>query len=151
MVMDKKGFFYFVEIALVVFLVATLFFVFSPRAETTYQKFQDLENLETTGFGVLKSLNNQGILATYIDEQNMASSNFTALKVYIMSGLPETAGSRIEYAINSTTCYSESGTYGSCGLNLNSSLKKFEVTRADYTYSKRPSPITIHLYLWRIL
>jgi len=152
MVMNKKGFFYFVEIALVIFLVTSFFFIFAPRAEITYQKFHDSSDLKKFGFGIMKSLDSRGILLNYIDAADMSKSNFTALRVYINSGLTETTNSQIEYAVNSTNCYSESGNYGNCGLNLNkNTTKEFQVTRVDYTYSKRSDPVTIHLYLWRIL
>lgn len=150
MVIGRKGYFQFLEIALVVLLMTTFFFVFFPRAEISYQKFQDNTNLEKTGYGTLKSLDAEGIFSTYISATTMSASNFTALKLYIKAGLPATVGSRIEYAVNPATCYSEDGAVVGCGLNLTAS-KNLEVIRADYTYSKRPVPITIHLFLWRKL
>lgn len=149
---NKKGYFQFVEIALVILLTTTFFFVFFPKAEMTFQNTQDLNGLEKTGFGVLKSLDECGIFSSYIPMTSMAISNFTAMKLYIKTSLPATVDSRIEYATSSTECYSEDGALGNCGLNLNENLtKKFDVVRADYTYSRRAEPVTIHLFLWRIL
>ena len=151
LISNKKGYFYFMEIALVVFLVTSFFFILSPHSEISYQKFQDSSNLKRTGFGILKSLDSEGIFSAYVND-TMSNSNFTALRIYINAALPNTANSQIEYAVNSTSCYSENGALGSCGLNLNvNTTKQFEVTRADYTYSKISNPITIRLYLWRIL
>lgn len=149
-VASKKGYFYFVEIALIAMLLVTFFFAFSPKAEMSYQNLNDINNLKLLGYGTLKSLDDKGILSTYVPNTNMANSNFTALRTYIKNALPATADSRIEYAENSTSCYSEYGVAGSCGLNLTDS-KNLDVARADYIYSKRPSPITVHLYLWRVL
>ncbi|MFH0868823.1 MAG: hypothetical protein V1839_01200 [archaeon] len=147
--LNKKGFFYFVEVALIGMLLITFFFVFSPKAETSYQGLQDARNLKQAGYGTLKSLDDTGVLSAYIDPSTMANSNFAALKTYISAALPEAVYSQIEYAESSTSCYSETGVSRSCGLNVTN--LKADVIRADYTYSKRPSPITIHIFLWRAL
>lgn len=148
---NKKGYFQFVEIALVVLLTTTFFFVFFPRAETTFQDTQDLNSMEKTGFGVLKSLDEKEVFLSYLIPV-VSESNFTALKVYIKAGLPATTDSQIEYAVNSTNCYSEDGFLGYCGLDLNeNTTKEFDAARADYTFSKCPNPVTIHLFMWRML
>jgi len=149
---NRKGFFQFVEIALVVMLTTTFFFVFFPRAEITFEKFQDMNNLEKTGFGVLKSLDEAGVFSTYLVTTAVSGANFTAMKCYIKAGLPANVDSQIEYTTNSTECYSEDGALGSCGLNLDGNItKEFDVVRADYTFAKRVDPVTIHLFLWRTL
>jgi len=146
---NKKGYFYFIEIALIAMLLITFFYAFSPKAEISYLSMQDINNLKQTGYGTLKFLDDKNVFSTYIDPAVMANSDFAKLKMYIEAGLPSTVDSQIEYAQSSTVCYSEAGVSGGCGLAMNGT--KADVVRADYTYSKRPSPITIHLFLWRTL
>jgi len=149
---NRRGYFQFIEIALVVLLVATFFFVFFPRAEISFQKFNDANNLEHIGFGVLKSIDDAGVIDAYI-MAIVESSNFTAMSWYIKDSLPATINSQVEFATNSTYCYSENGAVKACGLFLNESMSKPNIVRADYTYSSgiNPNPITIHLFLWRKL
>lgn len=147
---NRRGYFQFIEIALVILLVVTFFFVFFPRAEISHQKLNDINNLEHLGFGVLKSMDEAGVFTAYIAAVT-ENSNFTAMTLYIESGLPTTIDSEVEYATNSTYCYSENGGVKACGLSISNSTKEFDAVRADYTYSKRISPITIHLFLWRKL
>src|SRR3989344_7663157 len=142
----KKGYIYIIEIMFVVLLVTIFLLFLFPKSQTSHQKFQDENNLDRIGYGIIKNLDEKGILVRYLNEQTVSASNFTVLKTYMESSLPSTTGSKVEYAVNSTTCFSEFGAEGTCGANLTTSLKRFNVVRADYIFSKRPDPVTIRLF-----
>jgi hypothetical protein len=141
-VINKKAYYFYIELALLVIIFALMYQYFPKSGETYSQSFQQ-ENLRWLAYGSLRNLDELGILSTYINE-SLASSNFTALGIYIEQGLPDSIGADVELIINKTSCYSES-ILSSCGLSINAE----EVSSALYTYSKRTEPLTIKLYVWR--
>ncbi|MEM4247738.1 MAG: hypothetical protein QXH80_00565 [Candidatus Nanoarchaeia archaeon] len=143
---NKKGYFYFVEILFIVILLVAVI-LFFPRAETSHLRLVEQNNLKTTGFTALKNLDESGIFSKYIDPYSFGNSNFTALNIYVKQSLPSTIGSKLQYKLISS-CYSETGAPENCGLNITGNQ---DATLSEYIFSKRPAPITIRLYLWRLL
>ncbi len=141
MAMNKKGLFFWIELILLV-IVLTLVMLSFPRSEDNFLANKDSLDLQKLGFTTLQSLDNAGILENYINITNFSQSNFTALSVYIKASLPNTISSSIEY-FNGTGCFSVS----SCG-NV---TRTKDTALAEYTYAKLANPITIRLYLGRIL
>lgn len=138
---NKKGLFFWIELILLV-IVLTLVILSFPRSEDSFLANKDSLDLQKLGFTTLQSLDNAGILENYINSTDFTQSNFTALSVYIRSSLPSTITANIEY-FNGTGCTSLS----SCG-NVTRSK---DTALAEYTYAKIANPITIRLYLGRIL
>ena len=143
---NKKGYFYFIEIIFIVLLM-TSFILFFPRAETSDLRLTEQHNLELTGITTLKNLDDSGILSKNIDPYVFTNSNFPTLSTYPRQSLPSTAGAKLQYAL-STSCYSEFGVVENCGLNTTGN---FNAVLSEYTFSKRPEPVTIKLFLWRLL
>jgi len=143
---NKKGYFYFIEIIFIVLLM-TSFILFFPRAETSDLRLTEQKNLELTGVTTLKNLDDSGILSKNIDPYVFTNSNFTTLSTYTRQSLSSTTGAKLQYALN-TGCYSESGIVENCGLNMTGN---FNAVLSEYTFSKRPEPVTIKLFLWRLL
>ena len=142
----KKGYFYFIEIIFIVILMATVILSF-PRAETSHVRLTEQSNLKAIGFTTLKNLDESGIFSKYIDPYTFTNSNFTAINTYVKQGLPSTIGTKIQYELISN-CYSESGAPENCGLNTTGNQ---DATLSEYIFSKRPVPVTIRLFSWRLL
>jgi hypothetical protein len=147
MAMNKKGLFFWIELILLV-IVLTLVILSFPRSEDNFLANKDSLDLQKLGFTTLQSLDNAGILENYINITNFQQSNFTALSIYIRESLPGTISLNLEF-FNGTRCFSESnGTLlSSCG-NV---TRTKDTATAEYTYAKLANPITIRLYLRRIL
>jgi hypothetical protein len=146
MAMNKKGLFFWIELILLV-VVLTLVILSFPRSEDNFLASKDSLDMEKLGFTTLQSLDNAGILENYINMTNFSQSNFTALSVYIKAPLPNTISSNIEY-FNGSNCRSESG---SVALSCGNITRTKDTAMAEYTYAKIANPITIRLYLRRIL
>ena len=146
MTMNKKGLFFWIELILLV-IVLTLVILGFPRSEDNFLASKDSLDLEKLGFTTLQSLDNAGILENYINITSFQQSNFTVLSFYIKAPLRDIISPNIEY-FNGTRCFSESGTLlGNCG-NV---TRTKDTATAEYTYAKIANPITIRLYLRRIL
>lgn len=144
--MNKKGLFYWIELILLIVVLIIIILSF-PRSHDGFLANKDSLDMEKLGFTTLQSLDNAGILENFTNITNFTQSNFTALSIYIKAPLPNTISSNIEY-FNGTNCFFENGTLlSSCG-NV---TRVKDTATADYTYAKLSSPITIKLYLRRIL
>ena len=146
MAMNKKGLFFWIELVLLVVVIALLVLSF-PRSQNGFLANKDYSDMQKLGFSTLQSLDNNGTLETYIDATDFASSDFAALSTSIRSALPSSTYINIEY-FDGTSCFNESGTWqGLCGQISRTK----DTARAEYTYAKLSSPITFRLYLRRIL
>jgi len=146
MAMNKSGFFYFVELMIIIVIVALIWARF-PTVQTNYNNLQEHENLRQYGFGVMRALDDTGVLPTYVNSTTFESSNFTALRAYVQSSFPETVKIQLEYIINSTTCYNQTGTMfliGGCGLN---ETQQQDAASILYTFSRQAAAITIRLQM----
>jgi len=145
-ILNKRGYFYFIEI-LFILLLLTSFILFFPRAEVGHLRLTEQRNLETMGFGILKNLDESGILSKHIHPSTFTASNFTELSTFMRQSLPSTADAQIQYELTSG-CFSELGAPETCGSNITGN---FDVALAQYTFTKRPEPVTIKLFLWRLV
>lgn len=147
MALNKRGFFYFVELMIIIIVVALIWSRF-PTVQTDYNSLQEHENLRQYGFGVMRALDDTMILSTYINSTAFEASNFSALRSYVQSSFPETVKIQLEYIINSTTCYNQTGTYGfpigGCGLNETQQQNAASVL---YTFSRQATAVTIRLQM----
>lgn len=144
--MNKRGLFFWIELIILV-IVLTLIILSFPRSQDNFLSNKDSLDLQKLGFTALQSLDNRGILENYTNATDFSGSNFTALSVYIRSSLPGTVAANLEY-FNGTNCRNEAGQIIS---NCGNFTKYKDTVMADYTYAKLSNPITIQLYLWRIL
>jgi len=150
MALTKKGFFYFVELMIIVILLAIIWSQF-PTVQKTYIDLQERENLRQYGFSMMKVLDDTGVLSVYVNTTNFASTNFTALRAYAQTGFPKTTKIQLEYIVNSTTCFNQSGgmsLIGGCGLN---ETHRQNAASVFYTFSNSTRPITIRLQMVTLL
>jgi uncharacterized membrane protein YeiB len=144
--MNRKGLFYWIELILLIIVLIMIVLSF-PRSRDGFLANKDSLDMEKLGFSALQSLDNANIIEAYANTTNFTGSNFTALSVYIKSSLPSTVAANIEY-FNGTNCTSEFGVaLTSCG-NV---TRTKDTAVAEYTYAKLSNPVTIKLYLRRIL
>ncbi len=138
----KKGFFFYVEIMLVVILALIIWTQF-PISQQTYLDLSAQENLRYLGYTYLKAVDVSGVLPKYINPTNFSATNFTKLKFIVVDSLPSDIIAYTEYIYNETLCYDGSGSAGACGLNTTSA----DTTAILYTFTNSTEPITIKLYL----
>ena len=103
---NKHGFFYFVEL-MIILIVVSIILTHFPIVQKSNTNFQQHENLRQYGFGVMRALDDVGILSTYINTTAIGSTNFTALRAFTQASFPETIKIQLEYIVNSTTCYNQ--------------------------------------------
>lgn len=144
--MNKKGLFFWIELLLLI-VVLTLIILGFPRSGDSFLANKDSLDLQNLGFTTLQSLDNAGLLENFTNTADFAQSNFTKLSVYIKSPLPSTILADIEY-FNGTNCSSEAGSIIAICGNI---TRTKDTATAEYTYAKLANPITIRLYLRRIL
>lgn len=143
--MNKKGYYYFIELAVIVIIVVLIFSQL-PISKPVHAGQIETENLRQVGFGTLKALDDSGFISKYMNTTHFQNSSFQMLQQGIKAPLPKTVIARLEYVYNSTTCYNESGAFGGCGVNFTGGLS----TTIYYTFTNRTEPITIKLYLANI-
>ena len=139
---SKKGYYYFIELAVIVIIVALIFSQL-PTSRQAHLNQLETENLRQIGFGVLKSLDDSGFISRYMNTTHFQNSSFAMLQQGIKAPLPKTLIARLEYVYNSTACYNESGSFGGCGVNFTGG----QSTTVYYTAANRTEPITIKFYL----
>ena len=140
--MVKRGFFFWVEMVFLIIII-TIAVLSMPKSQDNFLKSKDSENLENLGFSALQNLDRSHVLETFVNPTNFASSNFTALSVYIRKSLPSTIETTIEYAVGDA-CRDESGSLlSSCG-NI---TMPADTVVMNYAFTRAGSPVTIKLYL----
>ena len=139
---SKKGFFFYVEIMLVVILAIIIWTQF-PISQQSYLDLSAQENLRHLGYTYMKAIDVSGILPKYIHSANFSATNFTKLRFVVADSLPSDIIAYPEYIYNETLCYDSSGSAGVCGLNTTSA----DTTSVLYTFTNAIEPITIKLYL----
>ncbi len=150
MALNNKGFFYLIELIAIIILVSVIWYQFLV-VQKSYIDFQERENLRQYGFGVMKVLDDTGVLSVYVNTTNFASTNFTALRSYSQASFPKTTKIQLEYIINSTTCFNQSGgmfLIGGCGLN---ETYRQNTASIFYTFSNSTVPVTIRLQMITLL
>ena len=141
---NKRGFFYFIEL-MIILIVVSIILTHFPIVQKSNTNFQQHENLRQYGFGVMRALDDVGILSTYINTTAIGSTNFTALRAFTQASFPETIKIQLEYIVNSTTCYNQSGSmqlFGNCGLNESA---RQDAASVLYTFTNSSDQITIKL------
>ncbi|UCD03803.1 MAG: hypothetical protein JSW73_04665 [Candidatus Woesearchaeota archaeon] len=149
---NKKGYFYAIELLLVVF-ISVIFVLSMPESERRHSIYEEQENIKAIGYGTLFSLDKQGILDLYIDN-NITQSNFTLLKEHIETSIDSAEIAKIEYIYSTLeTNYSKVFFLNSSGdatVGGEVPKRKREIlVSVIYTYSRTSDPITIKLYLRR--
>ncbi|MCX6775073.1 MAG: hypothetical protein NTY99_03220 [DPANN group archaeon] len=143
--MVKRGFFFWIEMIFLIIII-TIVVLTLPKSNDGFLAAKDSAELGKLGFNAVQNLDQSRVLETYINPTNFASSNFTALSVYIRKSISSTTTANIEY-FDGTTCFSESGVpLGSCG---NFTISKDTVV-TDYTFARAGKLIDIKLYLRRL-
>lgn len=152
----KRGYFYFIEIILIILLV-TLIWINFPVSQQSFTYLEDQQNLKEQGFQALRVLGETGVLET--NSSNLSASvnayndvDYNNLRLDIRHSFPSTVDMRIEYIINTvneTICRSEFGQLKSnCGVN--DTPRNIPVVTTQYTVTNQHYPYTIKLYLWRV-
>lgn len=142
---NKKGYYYFIELAVIVIIVALIFSQL-PSSKPAHLSQIETENLRQVGFGNLKALDDSGFISKYMNMTHFQNSSFQMLQQGVKGPLPKTVIARLEYIYNSTACYNESGAFGGCGINFTGGSS----TTVYYTFTNRTEPITIKLYMANI-
>ncbi len=141
---NRKGFFYFVELMIILIVISVILTHF-PVVQKSNTNFQQHENLRQYGFGVMDALDDVGILSRYINTTNFGFTNFTALRAFTQASFPEPIKIQLEYILNSTTCYNQSGymqLLGNCGLNESA---RQDAASVLYTFANSSDQITIKI------
>ncbi|MEK6923515.1 MAG: hypothetical protein AABW84_02380, partial [Nanoarchaeota archaeon] len=112
----KRGYFYFIEIILIILLV-TLIWVNLPVSQQSFTYLQDQQNLKEQGFQVLRVLGETHILETNSSNLSANTVDYNNLRLEIRHSFPKTVDMRIEYVVNGTFCRSEFGQQTPCGVN----------------------------------
>lgn len=140
--MSKKGYAYFVELALaiiIIFIVLSSYF----ESEQTIFEYKQNENLRESGWYLLKNLDEFGALN---------STNISKVNVYISGSLDEFTAYDLEI-YNSTGCYPvdngvvSTTNYTKCpAIGANT---KANIISTFYTYVQNGDATSFRLYLWR--
>ncbi len=141
---NKHGFFYFVELMMILIVISIILTHF-PVVQKSNTNFQQHENLRQYGFGVMRALDDVGVLPTYLNMTDFNSTNFTAIRSFTQASFPETIKVQLDYIVNSTTCYNQSGYMqpsGRCGLNESTNQ---DAASVHYTFVNSSGQITIKL------
>lgn len=144
MIRNKKGFVYFVEIALAVLILAFVFSAFIGSEQRIFQHKQ-LENLRAQGWGALDVLHELGAL-----DSAVSSGNFTKVDLYVSSSLFETTGYDLE-VYNSTGCTPiDDGQLGVTSEFCDSidAPTQNDVVSLVYTPPTNLTTTSLRLYLW---
>jgi hypothetical protein len=147
---NKNGFFYFIELMMILIVVSIILTHF-PVVQKSNVNFQQHENLRQYGFGVMKALDDVGVLPKYINTTTFDSTNFTALRSFTQASFPETIKIQLEYILNSTNCYNQSGSMkpvGNCGLNESA---RQDAASVMYTFANSTQPVTLRLHMVNLL
>jgi|SRR3989338_95595 len=147
MVVMKRGYFYFIEIILIILLV-TLIWINLPVSQQSFTYLEDQQNLKERGFQVLRALGDKHILETNSSNLSANTVDYNSLRLDIRHSFPKTVDMRIEYVVNGTFCRSEFGQLSTCGIN--NTPNNISAVTAQYTITKQHYPYTIKLYLWRV-
>ncbi len=141
---SKKGFFYFVELMMILIVVSIILTHF-PVVQKSSANFQQHENLRQYGFGVMKAMDDAGVLSSYINTTAFSSTNFTAIRAFVQASFPETIKIQLDYITSASQCYNQSGSVfsiGNCGLNESA---KQEAASVMYTFVNSSDQVTIKL------
>lgn len=149
---NKKGYFYLIELILTVILISIAMFYF-PQTSRTHTNYEELENMKNIGYSALHNLDSQGIFNQNFNI-NISNSDFNTLSQHIESSINTVNVNKIEYLISNSDyssiyCLDRNGNSTSCG---EVSKKSREIVATTlYTYGKKSEPVTIKLYLGRDL
>lgn len=149
---NKKGYFYLVEIMLVV-LTIVIFILYMPESERKHTLYEEQENIKAIGYGALFALDEQGIMNQCLKE-NISESSFIKLKEHIETSIYPADIAKIEYYYSTLdmnytdiNCLNSTGQTTICG---DFPRRRNEIiVSVIYTFSRNPDPITIKLYLRR--
>ncbi len=138
----KKGYAYFVELALAVIIVFIVLSGFLESEQTTFNYKQN-QNLRWQGFYLLDNLNHFEIIN---------SSNFTKVETYIYSSINEFTDFKIEY-YNESGCYPiNNGIISSLNFTkcptINATTNS-DIVSSFYTHTLQNNSESIRIYLWR--
>lgn len=141
---NKKGFIYFVEIALSVLLLSFILSAFSYPKDLTFEQKQ-LVSLKYQGWGALDVLHEFDLLDNLI-----MNSDFKNLSLYLKGSFPDNIGYKLEYH-NSTGCYPiTDGGLGApatyCGPQ-NATTER-DITSTFYTIQTNLTTSSVRIYLW---
>lgn len=144
MLKDKRGFVYFVEIALSVLI---LMFIFDGFLESDQRVFENkqLDNLRWQAWGSLNVLYELDLLTS-----NLNQEEFGDLDVYIQNSLLGTQDYDWEF-YNSTGCYpiddQALGSPASQCVSINAQTEK-DIVSSLYTVANANGTSSLRLYLW---
>jgi len=140
----KKGFIYFVEIALSVLILMYIFTGFIESEQRAFEQKQ-LENLRTQGWGALDILHEFGML-----DDSVRVNNWSKIDIYLNNSFLNT----IEYDLelySKSLCYTINGgtiiTGATYCKSINASTEK-DITSVYYTIQDNYSTSSIKIYLW---
>jgi hypothetical protein len=144
MKMNKKGYAYFVELALSIIIIFLVIANYTESEQTVYEYKQD-ETLRQTSWHILKNLDDFGAID---------STNFSKINTYIDASYGDFTAFDLEY-YNNTGCYPINNgvlsaiDYTECE-SINATTKN-NIISSIYTRFQNNEAESIRLYVWRKL
>ena len=144
---NKKGYVYFVEIALAVVILLYIFAGFVESDQRSFDQKQ-LENLRAQGWGALDVLHEMGVL-----DGNVRAGNWGTINNFLNQSFVNTVAYDLEF-YNNSKChainYSTVGAGGTYCPSINASTEN-PVVSTSYTLQDNYSTSSMRIYLWNKL
>ncbi|MBT3940971.1 hypothetical protein HOD83_02585 [Candidatus Woesearchaeota archaeon] len=143
MAIGKKGYAYFIELALAIIIIFIILSGYLESEQTVFSYKQN-QDLKESGWYVLKNLDYHGKLNT---------SNFTEINTYIDASLDDSTEYDLEL-YNDTGCFPvaagtvSSTSYAECS-SINATTQNNVVSVFYTTIDNNESVSSVRLYLWR--
>ncbi len=142
---NKKGFIYFVEIALAVLILLYIFAGFIESEQKVFE-YKQLDNLRAQGWGSLDVLHEMGVL-----DGDVKAGNWSLIRTYVNNSFVNTVAYDLEL-YNNSLCHAidnksviASGV-SNCGY-INATTEK-SIVSTYYTLQDNYSTSSIKIYLW---
>ena len=143
----KKGYVYFVEIALAVLILLYIFAGFVDSEQRSFDQKQ-LENLRDQGWGALDVLHEIGNL-----DGDVRIGNWSKINNFLNESFINTIGYDLEL-YNNSKCHainaSAIGAGGTYCPSINASTER-EIVSTSYTLQSNYSTSSLRIYLWNKL
>ena len=140
--MRKKGYAYFVELALAIMLIFIILSSYFESEQTVFNYKQN-EDSRISGWYLLK---------TFDDFSAIDSTNFTKINAYVDAGLDDFTDFDLEYYNNSNCFPVDEGAISSTNYTrcpaINATIKT-NIISTFYTRAQNNESESIRLYLWR--
>ena len=143
----KKGYIYFVEIALAILILMYIFNGFVESEQRVFEQKQ-IENLRSQGWGALDVLHELDVL-----DGAVKSGNWNKMNIYLRKSLLNTVAFDLEL-YNNSKCHAIDNTTVVVGATYCKSINattENEISSTYYTIQDNYSTSSVKIYLWNKL